>query len=182
MLIMAVIVSLVIIYTKVSSEPLFVSFFGETIKIINGSRKAFSPQIAASGGNVYVVWADKSTGYGDIYLKKITNNNTIFNSTINLSNNHGNSTNPQIAASGGNVYVVWADDSGNADGNDDVFFSSSTDNGTSFDKPTNLSNNHGNSTNPQISTSGSNVYVLWSDFLSTKTEINYKHIGIIGLK
>ncbi len=182
MLIMAVIVSLVIINTKVSSEPLFVSFFGETIKIINGSRNAFSPQIAASGNNVYVVWADKSTGYGDIYLEKITNNNTTFNSTINLSNNNGNSTNPQIAASGNNVYVVWADNSGSADGNGDVLFSSSTDNGTSFDKPTNLSNNNGNSTNPQIAASGNNVYVLWSDILSTKTEINYKHTGLIALK
>jgi hypothetical protein len=295
-LIMAVIVSLVIIYTKVSSDPVLVYFFGETVKIINSSRNAFSPQIAASGDNVYVVWADKSTGYGDIYLKKITNNNTIFNSTINLSNNNGNSTNPQIAASGDNVYVVWADNtakkrasdkfnvlfkastdngnyfserqimkkdidkithlpqiaasgdkvyvvladedtkkgvadnfrltvkastdngtnfneekikkvdidkrtylpkiaafgdnvyvvwadnSGGKDGNGDVFFSSSKDNGTSFDEPTNLSNNNGNSTNPEITTSGNNVYVLWSDFLSTKTEINYKHIGLIALE
>jgi hypothetical protein len=218
-LIMAVIVSLVIIYTKVSSDPVLVYFFGETVKIINSSRNAFSPQIAASGDNVYVVWADKSTGYGDIYLKKITNNNTIFNSTINLSNNNGNSTNPQIAASGDNVYVVWADkstgygdiylkkitnnntifnstinlsnnngnstnpqiaasgdnvyvvwvdNSGGKDGNGDVFFSSSKDNGTSFDEPTNLSNNNGNSTNPQIAASGDNVYVVWADNTAKK--------------
>jgi len=181
-LIMAVIVSLVIIYTKVSSDPVLVYFYGETVKIINSSRNAVSPQIAASGDNLYVVWADKSTGYGDINLKKITNNNTIFNSTINLSNNNGNSTDPEIAASGDNVYVVWADNSGGKDGNGDVFFSSSKDNRISFDELTNLSNNNGNSTNPEISTSGNNVYVLWSDSLSTKTEINYKHIGLIALE
>ncbi|TLX89600.1 MAG: hypothetical protein E6K94_09690 [Thaumarchaeota archaeon] len=146
------------------------------------------PQIAAFGDNVYVVLADKNAKKGvsdnfNVLLKASTDNGTNFDEKKIIKVDIDKRTYlPKIAASGGNVYVVWADDSGNADGNDDVFFSSSTDNGTSFDKPTNLSNNHGNSTNPQISTSGSNVYVLWSDFLSTKTEINYKHIGIIGLK
>ena len=81
---------------------------------------------------------------------------------INLSNNTGGSSNPQIAASGNNVYVTWHDDTP-AGSNGDIFFASSNNNGVSFGTPINLSNNTGNSSNPQIAISGNNVYVTWFD-------------------
>ena len=48
-------------------------------------------------------------------------------------------------------------------GNRDIFFAASTNNGTSFATPINLSNNTGNSQHPQIAAIGNNVYVTWSD-------------------
>ena len=81
---------------------------------------------------------------------------------INLSNNTGDSRDPQIAASGNNVYVTWEDDDTPA-GNNDIFFRASNNNGTSFGPPINLSNNTGFSFDPQIAASGNNVYVTWED-------------------
>ena len=52
---MAVIVTLVIIYTKVSSPPLLVYYFGETNTLTTGSNNSFSPQIASSGEGTYIV-------------------------------------------------------------------------------------------------------------------------------
>ena len=77
-----------------------------------------------------------------------------------MSNNTGNSFNPQIATSGNNVYVTWYDAT---PGNNDIFFAASNNNGTSFGTPINISNNTGSSFNPQIATSGNNVYVTWQD-------------------
>ena len=65
----------------------------------------------------------------------------------NLSNNTGFSFNPQITTFESDVYVVWRD---NSSGNDDIYFSASADNGTSFNSIKNLSNNIGRSDNPQI--------------------------------
>ena len=47
---------------------------------------------------------------------------------------------------------------------DDIFFAFSTDNGLTFSAPDNLSNNTGVSSDPQISSSGNNVYVVWEEF------------------
>ena len=52
-----------------------------------------------------------------------------------------------------NAYVVWQD---TTPGNTDIFFRASQGLGT-----INISNNTGGSFNPQIATSGNNVYVTW---------------------
>src|SRR5918992_100225 len=72
----------------------------------------------------------------------------LFGNLTNLSNNNtGFSSNPQITAFGSNVYVVWRD---NSSGSDDIYFSSSLDNGTTFNDIENLSNTNGSSTDPQV--------------------------------
>jgi len=165
---MAIIVSFIIIYTKVSSPPLFVYYFGETNTLGNSSTGSFSPQIATSGNDTYIVWSNKDPGNGDINMEKISSNNGRPAIGVTISNNSGNSTNPEVAASGDSVYVVWADSNGTKGGNADIFFSSSRDKGSSFGEPINLSKNSGNSTNPEVSASGDNVYVVWSDNYGTK--------------
>ena len=60
-----------------------------------------------------------------------------FGSTKNLSNNDGNSFNPQIEASGNNVYTVWNDRS---EGDFDTFFKRSATSGDSFQSTKDLSN------------------------------------------
>jgi hypothetical protein len=162
-LIVVIIVSFIIIYSKVSSPPLFVYYFGETKTLGNSSGNAFSPQIATSGNDTYIVWSDKGPVKGVINMEKISSNNGRATSPVSISNNSSNSTYTQVAVSGDNVYVVWADSNVTKGGNGDIFFSSSRDKGKSFDEPVNLSNNSGNSTNPEVAASGNNVYVIWAD-------------------
>jgi hypothetical protein len=45
----------------------------------------------------------------------------------------------------------------------DIFFKKSTDGGATFGDTINISNNAGLSENPQIASSGNNVYVVWKD-------------------
>ena len=105
--------------------------FGTPINLSNNTGGSFNPQIAAIGSNVYVTWSD-STPAGsnlDILFAVSNNNGTSFGTPINLSNNTGDSFFPQIATSGNNVYVTWID---TTPGNFDIFFATSTNNGTSL--------------------------------------------------
>jgi hypothetical protein len=94
-----------------------------------------------------------------------------FGNLTNLSNNTGFSSTPQITTYGANVYVVWRD---NSSGNDDIYFSASADNGTSFSSIENLSDNIGRSDEAQITAVGANVYVVWRDNSSGKDQIYFK--------
>jgi hypothetical protein len=140
--------------------------FGTPINLSNNTGFSVNPQIATSGNNVYVIWSDgtTTTGRADIFFAVSNNNGTSFGTPINLSNNAGSSGVPQIAAIGSNVYVTWTD---TTPGNNDIFFAVSNNNGTSFGTPINLSNSAGGSVNPQIATSGNNVYVTWRDDSTT---------------
>ncbi len=171
--------------------------FGNTINLSNNAGESGRPRIAVSGSNVYVVWADHTPGNWDIFFKASNDNGATFGSTVNLSNNAGDSSNPkssdapQIAVSGSNVYVVWAD---HTPGNWDIFFKASNDNGATFGSTINLSNNAvdvskntsspSNSTAgssspkrsdiPQIAVSGSNVYVVWVDYIPRNYDVLFR--------
>ena len=125
--------------------------FGNTLFLSKNHGRSFSPQIAASGNNVYVVWADNTTvnGNSDIFFRKSTDGGNTFSFKLNISNTTGGSFSPQIVVSD-NVYVVWADNT-TLTGNEDILFSKSTDDGNNFSIPLNLSNNTGDSSEPQIS-------------------------------
>ena len=153
------------------------SFSNTTINLSNTPGRSDSPQITASGSNVYVVWSDQTTttGNADIFFARSTDGGATFNSVpINLSNNTGRSAEPQIAVSGNNVYVIWFD---RTTGNGDIYFRISTDSGATFSAaPINLSNNTGRSAEPQIAVTisgnnsnnnnnsdNNNIYVVWRD-------------------
>jgi hypothetical protein len=138
----------------------------------NNDGRSDKPQIAAVGVNVYVVWRDNSSGKDQIYFKRSSDTGNSFNTTENLSNTNGSSTDPQITATGNNAYIVWSD---TTTGNGDIYFKSSTDNGTSFSFPKNLSTNlDGPALFPQVEAIGNNVYVLWQDETPDKGRIRFR--------
>ena len=131
-----------------------------------------------TGPNVYAVWQDDVLGTNDILFRASSNGGLTFNNTINLSNNTGISENPQVSSSGNNVYVVWQD---NSLGNTEVLFRASNDGGTLFGPILNLSNNTGISENPQVSSSGNNVYVVWADGSAGNGDILFRASNDGGL-
>ena len=138
------------------------------------------PQVSSQGSNVYVVWQDDATPNNtvDIFFTASNNNGQAFSEPPdNLSNTTGSSFDPKISSEGNNVYVVWEENLANVA----VFFIASNDNGNTFPIPSfNLSNNEGGSLNPQISSEGNNVYVVWDDNTSGPSEILFKLSGNSG--
>ena len=102
-------------------------------------------------------------------IQNSVNNNILstdfnFSNVTNITNNTLDSVYAQIATVDNIVYLVWQesinDDSKN---NYDIFFIKSEDNGSTFSKPINLSNNTGFSEHPQIAVSKNDIFIVWAD-------------------
>jgi len=135
--------------------------------LTNNNEDSIYGQIAAFENNVYVVWQESVTetlpehNY-DIFFTKSKDNGATFSKVINLSNNSEYSERPQIAVSKNGIFIVWADKV-NDTNNKQIKFTKSEDNGVTFSKVINLSNNSRNSDNPEISSFNENVYMIWQE-------------------
>jgi hypothetical protein len=140
--------------------------FSNVTNTTNNPLDSVYAQIAAIDNNVYLIWQESITdnlnekNY-DIYFKKSEDQGNTFSKPINLSNNTGFSEHPQIAVSKNGIFIVWADNTNS--NNTEIMFTKSEDNGTTFSKVINLSNNSKNSNNVEISAFDENVYVVWQD-------------------
>src|SRR5207302_5661012 len=67
--------------------------------------------IVDAGANINVAWQDNTPGNPDIFFTRSTDSGaTFFPTPLNLSNNSGLSSAPQIAADkNGNINVAWQD-------------------------------------------------------------------------
>jgi hypothetical protein len=94
----------------------------------------------------------------------------ISNHTINLSSNLGHSQDPEIVTDDLFIYTLWLDDT---EGNRDVYFKRSVDNGVTFGETINLSDSPGGSLNPNMvaSTGTGNVYVVWEHIPGNNGEV-----------
>ncbi len=137
-----------------------------------------TPRVATdtSGQDVYLVWED---GCGDILFRASHDGGETFGEILNLSNNAGNSVNPRVATSsdGQFVHVTWQD---NTPGNEEVFYSRSTNGGETFNggspvgTPRNLSNTPRASNDHELLAEGSNVYIVWVDYTTGNGDIYFR--------
>jgi hypothetical protein len=136
------------------------SIYTNTINLSMNEGHSEAPEIVTHGRYVYVLWLDDTSGNRDIYFKRSADNGNTFDHTVNLSNNPGGSINPHMAISenSSSLYIVWEHIPGN---NGEIFFTRSTDNGATFQKPINIGTNTGLNGSPQIVASANNVYVVW---------------------
>lgn len=126
------------------------------------------PKIVTDGNHVYLMWEDNGAKNFDVFLTSSNDSGNTFNSIpINISNNTGDSGAPQMIVNGNNIYAIWMDDT---PGNFDILFSKSTDGGSTFTKPVNVSGNMQDSGYPQFAVVGNNVYATWTNAI---TEKNY---------
>ena len=146
--------------------------FSDVTNITNNTKDSVYAQIVADDNNLYMIWQESvpqnlNPNNYDIFFTKSEDNGTTFSDPLNLSNNTGFSEHPQIAVSKNGIFVVWAD---NTDSNNtEIMFTKSEDNGTTFSKVMNLSNNPFNSNNQEISAFGENIYVVWQDIDGSNT-------------
>ncbi len=109
---------------------------------------------------MYIVWQSKVGKSSNIFFKRSINSSS-FQDTINLSDNLGNSSYPQVATSAGNVNVIWKNDNSNF-GNQ-IFFKRSTDSGYSFGRKfstVDISNTTPSIGSPQIEADGRYVNII----------------------
>ena len=83
-------------------------------------------------------------------------------------NSHTKLLVPQVSPVGSNVFLIWQD---NSTGNEEIFLRKSMNGGITFGNTTNVSNNTGFSTSPQIESFGNNTFVIWQDNSTGNEEI-----------
>ena len=127
--------------------------FSNAISINNNDENSVIGDIAAVGKNVYITWKDESLPNqpSHAFFIRSTNNGQSFDNIKDLGSS---SSAPQLDTVSSNVYVVWANDDEN------IAFRASTNNGASFGS-TKILSSDGNSSDPQISSLGNAVRIVW---------------------
>ena len=140
--------------------------------LTNNKEDSIYGQIESFENNVYVVWQESVTeslpehNY-DIFFIKSEDKGKTFGIPMNLSNNTEFSERPQIAVSKNDIFIAWVDTTNS--NNKEIMFTKSLDNGKTFSKVINLSNNSKNSYNQEISVFNENVYVVWQESVQNNT-------------
>ncbi|MGI0018375.1 MAG: sialidase family protein [Nitrosotalea sp.] len=142
--------------------------FHVPVDISTTTGQSGTPEVVVSGNNLYAVWMDNTSGNYDIFFAKSTDGGDTFAAPIDISNLKGDSGYPQFTVWKNNVYVTWTQTMTGI--NYDVYFAKSSNNGDTFDKPINLSNNFGPSGWPKIASDG-NIYVSWVDSSPGKFDV-----------
>jgi hypothetical protein len=141
----------------------------QSMNLSQNQNDSVYPQIAAWKNNVYVVWSESTQSFTDnnydIYFKASSDGGITFGKTINLSDNPSFSEHPQIAAVENNVNVVWTD---NTSGHKEVLLRMSSNQGTAFGKVITISDENVIAYHPEITASGTNVFVIWNNLDADK--------------
>jgi hypothetical protein len=83
-----------------------------------------------------------------------------------------------LTSNGAYIHVVWEDE---RDGNREIYYKRTSDEGASWEVDTRLTNYINNSLNPSITVSGSFVHVVWEEQHDGNPEIYYKRSSDSGL-
>ena len=130
------------------------------------------PSVSVQGSTVHIAWEEKSySSNSEIYYKHSMDNGSSWGDAIRLTNDTAMSLDPSIAVHDRGVHIVWSD---NRDGNQEIYYKRSRDDGMTWGPDTRLTNNPGNSTNPGIALTGKAVHVVWMDNRDGNFELYYK--------
>lgn len=137
--------------------------FFPPINLANNSGLSFSPDIATGPeNNVYVTWYDNTSGGNEILFSRSVDAGTSFAAPLNLSNNLGFSTFPNVLVDqNGVVHVAWQDTEYGAS---EIVYVKSTDGGLTFSAPINLSGDTETSVKVDMALDAyNNLWAVWND-------------------
>ncbi|HTD24707.1 MAG TPA: sialidase family protein [Terriglobales bacterium] len=162
---LGVIVAMVMIAPVVQAQLLFTP--PQKLSSNSASSHFAGEQLIAVDalGNINIVWLE-STNSANVMFSRSIDGGLTFSTPINLSNNPSGAIGPSLALdASGNIYVAWSGVANFANGATAIFFTRSTDGGSTFSTPVNVSGPQpavGASGQSMILDSGGNVYLVWS--------------------
>lgn len=132
---------------------------------------SLNQKIAVDNDNVYMAWREIYPGGIRLVFSRSTDGGTTFDlpMTISPTTGSGPDRGRLILDSSGSIYLIWSGPS--VFGNNDVFFSSSTDGGYSFSIPNNVSKNGGAAREEVAVGPSGTIYVTWVAGYSGNTDI-----------
>jgi len=128
-----------------------------------------APRLSAGGnGALHLAFErSESEAKSEVYYTKSSDAGKHWSAPINISLSPARSSHPDIAVEGsGAIDIVWLD-SRSGDTCPDIFVSRSTDNGSNWSAPLDVSNTPGVSSEPALAIgAGDSIHVVWIDTTS----------------
>jgi hypothetical protein len=151
--------------------------WGQKLTLYTGFDYGASyPVIAAAGNHVYIVYYRNTPGNSEIFMVKSENGGQSFGNEMQITNSIKLAQVPQITASGDTVVVAYEDRDENWDYQ--IFLTYSTDAGTNWSEPVNLSNTEGNARWCNLATHGDRMVVVWNE----QTGTSYNELDLFFTK
>ena len=143
-------------------------------RLTNSSGRSEYPSIAVSGSNIHIVWMDDrdESFYPEVYYKRSTDGGISWSADVKLTSNPSDPGIPSIAVSGNNIHIVWHD---LRDGNWEIYYKHSTDNGLTWQPDVRLTNDASVSERASIAIWINTIYVVWQDERDNDKEIYFKY-------
>ena len=153
--------------------------FEQAVKL-NDKNTSGELQLSVDKDNVYLAWggslhkAERSTNENSVMFTKSIDNGNNFSSPIRLHHSFQHPSNIELAQHEGNVYIAvqgLVPNSSNSLKNEEIFLITSIDNGDTFSKAINISNNSGVSECPSIAIYNNKIYLTWEDITPGNHEV-----------
>ena len=133
--------------------------FNDPVNLSNNKGFSEHPQIAAVENNVYVLWADDTSGTRQVYFRGSTDGGESFAPAVKLSKDNSTSFNAELTATGSKVTAVWNDNS--SFGGNKIILAESRDRGLTFENIKNLGSSDSQSF-PKVVAFKDQNYVTWN--------------------
>jgi hypothetical protein len=162
---------------------LVVTVFGSGTFAIENAKSILSdntydsinPEISVSGDDIYTSWiSNVRFNNSEVMFSQFSNESMLPTNIINVSNTPGISNIIKLKSSKNNVYITWEERQYDKW---ELLFRNSKDGGKTFSNLQNLSSNSGNVYLHDVSTPGSDVFVVWAaneNVMSTNKDVFFK--------
>lgn len=141
------------------------------IQISNSTSESMNPSIAVLNQAIHIAWREDVGVNSEIFYKHSFDNGNAWEPEMRLTNDPFGSYSPNISVTNSLVNVVWSD---LRDGNSEIYYKSSSNQGLFWNQDNRLTNNSGSSMNPSISSLNTSCHIMWADNRDSNFEIYYK--------
>ncbi|MDE1876801.1 MAG: exo-alpha-sialidase [Thaumarchaeota archaeon] len=161
--------------------------FEDPITVKTTNQSIAYPIMTTSDGNVYLAWSELMGDNRILFLAKSNDKGSTVSKPVVFSQEIGESSFPQLVANGKNVFLAWDYSNESIILNEKYhnnivtdspvsgfFFAKSTDGGSTFSSPVNLSGIAGTSYWSNIASSDNNVFVSWGTKFNDTQEVFIK--------
>jgi hypothetical protein len=145
--------------------------WGADTRLTTDAAGSNLPAIAVSGQDIHVAWSDARDGNFEIYYKHSADAGVTWSSDTRLTNDAAISSQPCLALSGANVYMAFRD---SRDGNQEIYFKRSVDNGVTWSTDARLTNNSEQSFGANLVADGQYLAMVWLDSRDGNAEIYFR--------
>jgi hypothetical protein len=154
------------------------------IQLTNSDSISYLPfnnshAIAVQGQIIHIVFTDRRDGAAEVFYKRSLDGGMNWDPDVRLTaDDNIFSGRATIAVWSNEVHVVWMD---HRDGNNELYYKRSINNGNTWSNDMRLTNNGFNSEYPSMAVEFQTLHLVWNDDRSGQHEIYYKRSTNGGL-